>query len=199
MNSIQQFPRDNQRGSLLRCRLLTDGPREAVAHRLSALAAPVATVDAAQHHWLPGGLNAPQEAQLDKTPGLVAPELRAQLSTWWLADHQTARTPTWDIAATARVGGRPGLLLVEAKAHSAELSSGGKRRDPAASANSQRNHERIAACLQEAKYRLERPPSWLAPEHGIALSACEPLRVVVEARLTWGSGGSGVPGLPPGC
>jgi len=156
-DSSQQFSHNKQRG----CLLLTDGPREAVAHRLSALAAPVATVDAAQHHWLPGGLNAPQEAQLDKTPDLVSPELREQLSNWWLANHQTARTPTWDIAATATVGGRRGLPLVEAKAYSAELLSGGKRRDSVASANSQRNHGRIAACIRETSIALNAlHPGW---------------------------------------
>lgn len=141
------------RGSQPRCLRLTDGPRETVAQRLSALVAPVATVDAAQHRWL-------REIQLDKTPELLSPALRKQLNSWWLAVPNGATTPVWDIAATAEIDGRRGLLLVEAKAHSTELEDR-KRLESTASANSQRNHVQITACLREASDALNAlHPGW---------------------------------------
>ncbi|NJL06375.1 MAG: hypothetical protein HC911_16015 [Chloroflexaceae bacterium] len=175
------------RGSQLRCLLLTDGPRDVVAQRLSALAAPMATVDAAQHHWLPRGLHAPQEAQLDKTPELLSPELCEQISSWWLAVPKDARTPTWDIAATATVDGRPGLLLVEAKAHSAELSSAGKHRDPQASTNSQRNDKQITTCLREASTALN------ALHHGWQLSTASHYQLANRFAWSWKLASLGVP------
>lgn len=68
---------------------------------------------------------------------------------------KNATTPVWDIAATAEIDGQPGLLLFEAKAHSAELSlEDRKRLESTASANSQRNHVQITACLREASNAL---------------------------------------------
>lgn len=71
------------------------------------------------------------------------------------------------LAATAAVQGRPGLLLVEATAHAHELSSDGKPLPAAASANSQRNHDRIGACLAEASTTL----NYLTPGWHLAITS----------------------------
>jgi len=71
---------------------------------------------------------------------------------WWVPEQY--KNPTWDLLATCRIGGHPGLLLVEAKAHEGELDWGGKRLGDSASPQAVRNHERIRACIAEAAARL---------------------------------------------
>ena len=118
---IDQLNPKERRGSKPRCHLLTHGTANEVAARLTAMVAPFATVSA-DDQWMPVGFEQVQEAELNKTPRLLNPDVRAKLGTWWLpADRQTARTPNFDIASTCTVGGVPGLLLVEAKAHAQEL------------------------------------------------------------------------------
>ena len=89
---------------------MTEESREAVAERLSALAAPFATIDANQHYWLPQGLHAPAEARLGRTPDLLSTDQREALANWWLAIRRGANTPNWDLATTSAVQGHPGLL-----------------------------------------------------------------------------------------
>lgn len=119
-----RFPtlsRNAQRGSKPRCHLLTDGSPESVAERLTVLAALFAIVTPADQ-WMPGGFADPAEAELDKADRLLDAGRRKQLAEWWLPAHcQGRRTPNFDIASTCTVGGKRGLLLVEAKAHDEEL------------------------------------------------------------------------------
>jgi hypothetical protein len=75
-------------------------------------------------------------------------ELRA-LKDWWVAEEFTG--PTWDLLAQCSVAGRPGLLLMEAKAHESELDWGGKRLAIEASAQAKANHARIEKCIAEAE------------------------------------------------
>lgn len=114
---------DDKAGSRRQCLHLTEGEPSAVAQRLSRIAAPFATVDAAHHHWCPSGFSYPGEAQLHKryTPAFLSGDHPTTMQTWWLATGN-ANTPNWDIAATAQIDGRQGVLLVEAKAHAEELS-----------------------------------------------------------------------------
>jgi hypothetical protein len=45
-----------------------------------------------------------------------------EIRKWWLAyPHPKANTPNWDIAAVSRIGFKPGMVLVEAKAHDEEF------------------------------------------------------------------------------
>ena len=109
-------------GSKPRCHWLTHGEPSQVARRLNELAEPYGCVSA-DHQWMPEGFSRIQEAQLDKAARLIPKqEDRDQLRGWWLAaSRPTTLTPNWDIASTCTVGGRKGLLLVEAKAHTQEL------------------------------------------------------------------------------
>lgn len=78
---------------------------------------------------------------------------------WWLEVKPHSTTlPNWDLVSRAMIDGREGLLLVEAKAHSAELENeaAGKR------AGNATNDRRIAACLTDAARSLSRthPGVW---------------------------------------
>ena len=94
------------------------------------------------------------EARLDRDGDFVLPELQHQLRDWWLASNGRANTPNWDLASTCHIDGKEGLLLVEAKAHAAELSPGGKTPPASNSAKRKANHERIGKAIQQANAGL---------------------------------------------
>lgn len=153
-----------RRGSKPRCHLLTHGPRDEVARRLSGLLNGVATVSE-QDKWMPCGFEQLDEAQLHRTPNLFPQDrnLCNELHQWWIAVRRGRQTlPSFDIASTCQVGGKPGLLLVEAKAHVAELAmeSGGKRLRAKCSDNSFQNHMKIGAAIAEAAAQLQRATGW---------------------------------------
>jgi len=117
--------------------------------------------------WMPQGLPVPTddggwnrsritEAQLDKDDGLLSAEERKEVTNWWLAVLRgDPMTPNWDIACTATIEGRAGLILVEAKAHSGELDTKGKR------PGNPDNHAQIGAAIQEANRNLNAIlPGW---------------------------------------
>jgi hypothetical protein len=70
---------------------------------------------------------APEEAELGKSPGFLPPGIQGAITGWWLARVRKAKTPNWDIAATATIMGQEGLIFIEAKAHANELSTKGKK------------------------------------------------------------------------
>ena len=157
MEWIKALGKDTK-GSRPRCALLTDGIREEVAERLTQLIDHSEVSVSAGNDWMPAGKYRVAEAELGnprKPNSLVALDTHRQLQNWWL--ETPARTPNWDIASTCVVKGRPGILLVEAKAHTAELDiskkgkyfNGGK-----ASLNSKRNHERIGEAIDAANTGL---------------------------------------------
>ena len=102
--------------------------------------------------FMPKGVDSPVEARLERfgpswLPGNPA---WAALKDWWLCHKAGANTPNWDIAVGCKIEDRPGLVLVEAKANWRELGTAGKSIAADASANSHRNHDRIAAAIKEA-------------------------------------------------
>ena len=149
---VNQLNPKERRGSKPRCHLLTHGTADEVSARLMALAAPFATVSASDA-WMPVGFAQVQEAELNKAPRLLNADLRAKLGAWWLpAERPTARTPNFDIASTCMVGGVPGLLLVEAKAHAQELrkEESGRVLDADASEDRKASHGTIGKAIAEA-------------------------------------------------
>jgi hypothetical protein len=118
-----------------------------------ALVKPIECRVSASSIWQPIGHSAPREARLEHfspaaIPGHVAwPTLRS----WWLQHTAGANTPNWDIALSCEIEGRPGLILVEAKANVPELSSAGKSVTVNASQKSQSNHTHIANAIAEAR------------------------------------------------
>ncbi len=152
-NRLESLPVKEQRGSRARCVLFTEGTREEVAKRLTALVAPHAIVDPARHVWAPKGLSNPAEGKLGDTAPFLSDTQREEISNWWLAvRHAAANTPNWDILSQATINGREGLILVEAKAHDKELTkeAGGKPLDcKSHCSDSSSNHEGIGVCIDE--------------------------------------------------
>jgi hypothetical protein len=65
---------------------------------------------------------------------------------WFISE---APTPNWDLVVACDFVGKPGLALIEAKAHEGELGWAGKR-PPKRSVNSVANHDRIGLAIGEA-------------------------------------------------
>ena len=152
---MKRLKNNEQRGSKPRCHWLTHGTREQVGRRLTELAQPWGTVSA-DDYWLPEGFCRRDEARLDKEPGLLPEaEHREALCDWWLeVPHSNANTPNFDIASTCKVGCEKGLLLVEAKAHAAELTKARKSLSAGASEDSRKNHKRIGKAIEEVNAAL---------------------------------------------
>lgn len=163
------------RGSQLRCQLLTGLPREQVAARLTELARPSGALVTPVDQWLPSGPGIPLEARIDSDPGFVPPEVQEALLSWWLVVRRQANTPNWDIAATCQFGDKPGLILVEAKAHDRELKDAGKRAPT--TANGRKNHERVALAIEEANGGLNR----ILPDWGLSRDRC----YQISNRIAW--------------
>jgi hypothetical protein len=148
----------DRRGSKPRCHLLTHGSPDEVAARLTSLAAPFARVSS-DDCWMPQGFAEIEEAQLHNAPRLLDPRISAQLRAWWLAPaSQHAMTPNFDIASTCAIGGAPGLLLFEAKAHDEELHNeiAGRRLGSGAPDDRKRSHKTIGAAIASALDGLQR-------------------------------------------
>src|ERR1700687_4537697 len=149
---IQRLNANDRRGSKPRCHLLTNGLADEVATRLTALVAPFGQVSAGDR-WMPRGFEDVKEAELDRAPRLVDTKVGKELRNWWLAaDRPNSRTPNFDIASTCVIEGNLGILLIEAKAHDAELinEAVGKRLDEGASQDSAANHAKIADAIRSA-------------------------------------------------
>jgi hypothetical protein len=145
------------------------GERAIVADKLTKLVGLPGVRVEAKGFWMPRGVplrkpngewdtNPIEEANLLDSVGesrrFLSPDQRGKLSAWWLA-RKARNTPNWDIASTCTIGDKPGLLLVEAKAHDAELKKDGKPRDKDASSGSLKNHEKIGGAIVEASAELE--------------------------------------------
>jgi hypothetical protein len=155
-NLLDQLRANQQRGSRPRCHALTHGDLARRAAALTELIAPWGAVSA-DDVCMPDGFTDVSEAQLHSATRLLPENIRSALTSWWLAvPSPRATTPNWDIACTCRVENERGLLLIEAKAHHAELQKEeiGKTLASPVSANSMRNHVRIGACLDEASIAL---------------------------------------------
>ena len=178
---------DKKRGSRPRCILLTDGRRAEVAARLTHLVAIPEVVISPAERWLPGGKPVLREnGQWDDTPAQEARagelvsllpfskarqgEVKKEVLDWWLARRRgRVNTPNWDLASACHIKGQPGLLLVEAKAHSEELRP---KRDRCYSKNPA-NRERIHQAIEQANAALTKAtgnPWHLSPDHHYQLS-----------------------------
>jgi hypothetical protein len=154
---LQRLKPKERRGSKPRCHWLTHGSADQVSTRLTALVAPFGNVSSGGC-WMPQGFDHLEEAELDRAPRLIDPRIGRELREWWLqTDSPNSRTPNFDIASTCAIENKPGFLLIEAKAHDAELinESVGKRLTADASRNSKVNHERIAARIKSASDGLQ--------------------------------------------
>jgi hypothetical protein len=151
---------------------------------------------------MPTGWEGAEEARLERFGPRVLPEAIEwpELTRWWLAHPRGATTPNWDIAATCTVEGRRGLVLVEAKAHHAELHNGGKRLlgqrrrlssgetvHRAPSANAEENHRYIGAAINGASAALDR----IVP--GVSLSSGRCYQLANRVAFAWRLASLGLP------
>ena len=145
-----------QRGSKPRCHFLTHGTKEQVARRLTSIIDNPRGWVSPSDRWMPIGFEATEEAQLHKAESLIASSVdRLALKKWWLADPKpTSRTPTWDIVSTCSIGGKAGLLLIEAKAHQAELIAETRGKKLNKNSN-EANHRSIGRAIDEANEGLQ--------------------------------------------
>jgi len=144
-----------RRGSKPRCHLLTHGSPEEVAARLTRLIELWGRVDITDR-WMPQGFTDIDEAQLGRVDNLLDAASGKALVNWWLAVPKGARVPNWDIASTCTIEGKPGLLLIEAKAHDEELNyeKAGKKRARKETKGQIRNREQICGRMLEASADL---------------------------------------------
>lgn len=154
---FENLGRNAQRGSKPRCHLLTDGSPDVVAASLTALIAPFASV-APDDRWMPQGFELTDEATLPEAERLLPASVRLELRRWWLAvATNKTRTPNWDIAATCSIDGKPGIALIEAKAHNQELikeEAGRKSIEVPVSDSARRNLLRIDWAVRDASIAL---------------------------------------------
>lgn len=153
---MSRLSKKAQKGSKPRCHWLTHGTDEEVAERLTNLIAPWGTV-ASSDSWMPEGFSNIEEAQLHNAPALIDTIRGKKLQDWWLTvSTERSKTPNFDIASTCTIKGKPGLILVEAKAHTKELKNEetGKNMRSPVTANSRRNHVRIDWCIKDANLAL---------------------------------------------
>jgi hypothetical protein len=103
--------------------------------------------------WMPLSYKEPGEARLEEfgpTWNPLSPTWET-LQDWWLLHRKGANTPNWDIALGCEILGKPGLVLVEAKAHESELDQRGKTPPDPRSEKSKANHEQIGRAIDEAR------------------------------------------------
>ena len=171
MDWLKKLGKDD-RGSRPRCVLLTDGRDDRIAERLTRVVCRPEVAISSGDRWQPQGTSDVREAQLNKRleggAVLLPDSLRRELGKWWLAkDTGRSGTPHWDVVSTCTISGRTGLLLVEAKAHSKELSSGDK------CGATPVNRKQIENALEEANAGLQKASggSWrLSAEHHFQLA-----------------------------
>ncbi len=185
-----------QRGSKPRCHILTVGTRAQVAARLSALTGNQAVVDPSDS-WMPEGFVNVKEAELDKAAefdAVISACHRAALRAWWLGSPSIpAQTPTWDIASTCTIDGRPGMLLVEAKAHDKEFLAELKGRDLFCQRHKNKTHRfashlTIGRAISDASAHLQ-----LNSNHPIALSRDHAYQLSNRFAWSWKLAELGIP------
>jgi hypothetical protein len=155
---LQRLGENQRRGSKPRCHLLTHGPSEEVARRLTDLTGGRALVRP-DDRWMPEGFECCTEAELHNSPRLLDEGRRTTLRNWWLeVQRGQPRLPNWDIASTCTIEDKPGLLLVEAKAHDNELrgEEKGKPLTAGCSDDSFANHKHIGQAIANAAADLQR-------------------------------------------
>jgi hypothetical protein len=154
---LQKLKPYERRGSKARCHLLTHGSVDIVSERLTSLISPWGAVTG-EDRWMPRGFKYVEEARFGRQDIILDRADGESLVKWWLAVPGAGRVPQWDIASTCTIGGKRGLLLVEAKAYDKELTGAeaGKRTPALESVDSRSNQRRIELCLGQANSALTR-------------------------------------------
>jgi hypothetical protein len=142
------FEKRDFKGSRFRCLLATHQPKQRIVAFLNSLVQPLATIGE-EDRYMPEGFCKPDEGRLGETGGFLTDEQREVVTAWWLAVPQKANTPNWDIISTCTIGGRKGLVLIEAKAHAGELNP-----NDCCGAKNEQNRQRIAVAIGDVSRRM---------------------------------------------
>ena len=139
--------------------------------------------------WQPKGYTDPDEACLGDRGAEFVPgtDCWDDLGNWWLAHRHGAKKPNWDLVVAYDFAGKPGLALVEAKAHDNELDWAGKRPARKDSANSLENHEHIGRAIDEASAALDR----IVP--GVRISRDTHYQLANRVAYSWKLASMGIP------
>lgn len=156
---------------------------------LAALVSPAPAVFPDDSIVMPRGAAQPREARLETFGPEWTPESPAWplLRSWWLRHEAGANTPNWDIVASCVIEGRPGLVLVEAKANWPELGIGGKLLSDKASGRSKENHAHIGAAIKEAD------TGWKLLGPDVSISSTSHYQLANRLAFTWKLATLGIP------
>jgi hypothetical protein len=131
---------------------------------------------------MPQGFEHTDEATLPEAECLLAAEVRLELRRWWLAvASNNTRTPNWDITSTCTIEGKPGIVLIEAKAHDQELikeETGRKNIEAPVSGSARRNLLRIDWAIRDASAAL-------AEDTGLAWALSRDWNYQMSNRFAW--------------
>lgn len=139
--------------------------------------------------WQPRGHSEPAEARLEDCGARFVPgaDCWEKLSNWWLAHRRGANTPNWDLVVACDIECKPGLILVEAKAHERELDWDGKHQLQGRSIKSSENHARIGQAIAEASGELGK----IIP--GVNISRDSHYQLANRLAYSWKLASMGIP------
>jgi len=137
-----------QRGS--RKHILDWTENDSFINELGQLLAPINFSFSKPNLFYPNGYDQPDEIRLGRWKESHRYETYKKLLDWWLVHKRNANTPNWDLVVECNIQDSPGLILVEAKANTAELKSSGKTLANNSSENSVENHAHIKHAIAEA-------------------------------------------------
>lgn len=138
---------------------------------------------------MPLGYSRSDEARLERfgPDWLPGDDRWAELEDWWLVHKRAANTPNWDICIGGEIEGRPGLVLVEAKANKPELGVAGKKLPTDASERSRANHEQIGRAIVEAC------AGWQVLDTRVAITRDSHYQLSNRLAFTWKLASMGLP------
>lgn len=138
---------------------------------------------------MPQGIKASAEARLETFGPRWLPghSVWTALSDWWLYHKVGANTPNWDMALGCEIEGRPGLIMVEAKANWPELGTGGKALSRNATEKSRDNHQRIGHAIDEAC------TGWCSLDERVAIVRDSHYQLANRLAFTWKLATLGIP------
>lgn len=156
--------------------------------QISQLLQPTGAIVGSTDLWMPKGHGDDTEARLEQFAPRVLPTVDWHiLQDWWLVAKRGANTPHWDLASTCTTRGQRGLVLVEAKAHTEELKTEGKKIEPGASDNARKNHERIGSAIDQASGALAKAVQ------GVNISRDTHYQLANRVAFSWKVASLGVP------
>ena len=97
-----------------------------------------------------------------------------------------ANRPNWKLLTSCKIGGKKGLVLVEAKANCAELKYEGKG-EPENTKNSRENHKKIDEAIKEARKALDKAVP------GVRISLKSHYQLANRVAYTWKLASLGIP------